>query len=263
MTPLQSLSRVIERHEALAVAVSGGIDSMVLAHVAQQVLGGSARMLHAISPAVPAAATARVRRHAKEAGWRLDLVDAGEFGDPRYRENPADRCYFCKLNLYGTIAALTDGPIASGANRDDLGDVRPGMRAAEESRVNHPYIAAGLGKREIYALARELGHADLAELPAQPCLASRVETGLVVRSDDLAFVERVEEVLHRRMGAGAVLRCRITHHGVVLELGDELSTDGQADATAEAADLCAAAGRPFLGARAYRRGAAFLREPPS
>ncbi|MCB1493780.1 MAG: adenine nucleotide alpha hydrolase [Rhodobiaceae bacterium] len=260
MSALASLRRVLAGYDTLAVAVSGGIDSMVLAHVAHEVLGSRARMAHAISPAVPAAATARVKRHAARGGWRLDLVDAGEFGDPRYRENPVDRCYFCKLNLYGTVAALTGGTVASGTNVDDLGDFRPGLKAAAEWNVVHPYVDAGLGKEDIYALARDLGLDDLAELPAQPCLASRVETGIAVEAEDLAFIETVEAALARRLGVGAVLRCRITHQGVILELAPDVSGPAQADAIADAADLSAATGRTFLGTRTYRRGAAFLQE---
>jgi len=260
MSILDRLRARLAPHEGLTIAGSGGIDSMVLAHVAHTGLPG-ARMAHAVSPAVPPAATERVRAHAAAAGWRLDLVDAGEFGDPRYRENPANRCYFCKLNLYSTVAALADGPVASGTNADDLGDFRPGLQAAEEYRVIHPYVDAGLGKAEIYALARELDLADLAALPAQPCLASRVETGIRIAAEDLDFVDRVEGALHARLGTGAVLRCRITHAGVIVEL-DESALDSPPGlaALAEARTLADDARRPFLGARAYRQGAAFLRE---
>lgn len=261
MTTRAALYRaLLARDRRLAIAVSGGVDSMLLAHVSQEVLGARARMVHAISPAVPTAATERVRRHARRGGWRLDLVDAGEFDDPRYRANPVDRCYFCKANLYRTIAELADGPIASGTNRDDLADFRPGLEAAHERGVVHPYVEAGLGKRDIYALAREMGLDDLAALPAQPCLASRVETGLPVAPDDLAFVERVEQWLHTRLGPGAVLRCRIGHQGVVLELAETLAEGLEAEAAiTEVARLCQTANRRFLGLRPYRRGAAFLR----
>ncbi len=255
-----ALEAALRRHGALAVAVSGGIDSTVLADVAARALGPGARMVHAISPAVPAAATERVRRHARAGGWRLDLVDAGEFGDPRYRANPVDRCYFCKANLYGTIAAMTEGAIASGTNADDLGDYRPGLRAAAAHGVVHPYVEAGMGKAEIYALARAMGLEDLAALPAQPCLASRVETGIAIDAGDLGFVERVEAALHDRFGLGAVLRCRITGQGAILELGAGLEARG-AEAAALAGRLAQTEGRRFLGHRPYRRGAAFLRPP--
>lgn len=255
MTALDRLHAALARHDRLAIAVSGGVDSMTLAHVAHR--RGPATMVHAISPAVPAEATARVRRHAAHAGWDLRLVDAGEFDDPRYRANPVDRCYFCKVNLYDAIRRLTDGPVASGTNTDDLGDYRPGLKAAEERHVLHPYVEAAIDKGGVYALAAALGLDDLASLPAQPCLASRIETHIPVRKADLAFVETVERELHAHLGPGAVLRCRITAAGVVLELA---APDDAAERIA--ARLCTAAARPFLGTRPYRRGAAFLHGPP-
>lgn len=261
MTALDTLTRVLAARERLAVAVSGGIDSTLLAHVAANVVGTGFRALHAVSPAVPASATERVRRYAHRGGWRLDLIEAGEFDDPEYRANPVNRCYFCKRNLYSTIAGLADGPVASGTNCDDLQDFRPGLTAASDYGVVHPYVDAGLGKSDIYAMASHLGLDDLAVLPAQPCLASRVETGLAIDAGDLAFVERVEAGLQARLGPGAVLRCRITHQGVVVELGDARHPGARVtSAVAMVADLCRQDRRTFLGYRAYRRGAAFLRE---
>ncbi len=261
MNALDALIRTLSAQDHLTVAVSGGIDSMLLAHVTGRVLGCRFRAVHAVSPAVPAAATERVRRHARRGGWRLDLMNTGEFGDPEYRANPVNRCYFCKRNLYRAIADRTDGPVASGTNCDDLSDFRPGLLAAEEQDILHPYVEAGLGKRVIYPLARQLGLDDLAELPPQPCLASRVETGLAIKAGDLAFVERVEKELHARLGPSAILRCRITHLGVVLELA-AAQGDGTRvkSATTLVAELCVREGRRFLGRRAYRRGAAFLQE---
>lgn len=246
----QRLATALSRHDTLTLAVSGGVDSMTLAHMAQRTLGAKAHMVHATSPAVPPLATARVQEHAARHGWRLSLVDAGEFDDPNYRANPVNRCFYCKTNLYGTIAGLADGPIASGTNTDDLGDFRPGLAAAEIWRVCHPYVEAAMGKSDVYALARALGLADLAALAAQPCLASRVETGIAVQPGDLAFVDHIETLLRAEQGVGATLRCRITHAGVIVE------TDlppGPAIAAA-----CHATGRRFLGHRPYRRGAAFL-----
>lgn len=250
------LAAILGRFDALAVAVSGGVDSMTLATFAHR-HGLPVTVIHAVSPAVPADATARVRRHAAAEGWELVVTGSGEFEDARYRDNPVDRCYFCKTNLYDRIAALTGRPIASGANLDDLGDYRPGLIAAAERRVVHPLIEARLAKADVRALARGLGLADVAELPAQPCLASRVETGIAIDAGDLAFVEMAERRLAALIGGGT-LRCRITHEGVVVELGEDAMARVPAVEVAMA-ELCAGAARVYAGARPYRRGAMFVR----
>lgn len=252
-----ALRDAILRPPELAIALSGGVDSMTLAHAAHRLR--EVRMLHAISPAVPEEATTRVRDHARRHGWTLALIDAGEFADPRYRSNPLDRCYFCKTNLYGTIAGLSAGATASGTNTDDLTDFRPGLRAAEEHGVIHPFVEAGIGKAGIRALAAAFGLSDLSELPAQPCLASRVETGIRVEPADMALVERAEALARARLGATSVVRLRITRQGAILELGDATTAD-VAGWLGDVAALCADAGKPFLGLRPYRRGAAFLQE---
>lgn len=251
-----ALARVLGRFEALAVAVSGGVDSLTLATFAHR-HGLPLTVLHAVSPAVPAEASARVRALAAREGWELVVTGTGEFDDPRYRDNPVDRCYFCKTNLYDRIAGLTGRPIASGANLDDLGDYRPGLIAAAERRVVHPMIEAGMTKADVRALARALDLPDIAELPAQPCLASRVETGIAIDAADLAFVERAERRLAALTGGGT-LRCRITREGVVVEL-DEALMDAAPSVATLMAELCAGEARSFAGTRAYRRGAMFVR----
>lgn len=255
---LERLVAQLDRHPRLAIAVSGGVDSMTLAHVAQRFARAPATMYHAAGPAVPVAARGRVEAHAARHGWPLVVLDAGELADERYRANPVDRCYYCKSNLYARIRGLTADPIASGTNRDDLGDYRPGLRAAAERGVVHPYVDAGIAKADVYALARRLGLADLQRLPAQPCLASRVETGIAITAADLAFIDAVEARLAAALGGAAVVRCRVTHGGVVIEHGEAGDAAAAGAARAIGVDACRAEGRVFAGVRAYRRGAAFL-----
>jgi uncharacterized protein len=119
-------------------------------------------------------------------------------------------------------------------------------------------VEAGLGKADVYALAAALGLADLERLPEQPCLASRVETGIAIDAGDLAFIDDVESRLRARLGRESTVRCRVTHGGVVIELGDPARAIEAGDI---ARAVCAAYGRSFAGVRPYRRGAAFLREP--
>jgi len=249
---------VLKAYGELAIAVSGGIDSMTLAFVAHRSSGQPVSMVHAVSPAVPAEATARIRRYAAREGWRLSTVDAGEFADASYRANPVNRCYFCKSNLYDRIRELSPGLIASGTNLDDLGDFRPGLKAAEERRVVHPFVEARIGKAGIRELARWHGLTDIAELPAQPCLASRVETGIRIEADDLAFIDAAERHIRGHVSANANVRCRLTRHGVVLEVGGQDNCD--LDHLAGLARIfCQDAGRVFAGVRPYRQGSAFLR----
>jgi uncharacterized protein len=247
----------------IAIALSGGVDSMTLATIAHRRLGrGRVRMMHAVSPAVPPPATARVRDVAAAEAWDLQVLDAGEFDDPRYRANPYNRCFFCKTNLYGAIAGHTDRQILSGTNVDDLGEYRPGLEAAREHRVRHPFVEAGLRKAEVRALARRLGLGAVAELPASPCLSSRVETGIPIAAEMLAFIHDVEELVKAKLEP-ATVRCRVRAAGVVVEL-DRDSLEAMAADTRRVMEEAILAARPVAGRTmpvafaAYRTGSAFV-----
>jgi len=259
----EDLGRRLAAIDAVAVAVSGGVDSTTLAVLAHRTLGARATMMHAVSAAVPPQATARVRELAAREGWRLELLDAGEFADPRYRANPADRCFYCKTNLYAAIAAQTRATILSGTNRDDLDDWRPGLKAAAEHGVRHPYVEAGIDKAGVRSLARELGLGEVAELPASPCLSSRVETGLMIDPAELGLIDAIETLVSASVAARTV-RCRLRRDGLVVELDAaalaELTSERRDSLAAEIAARAAASGsaRPVSFA-AYRMGSAFLR----
>ncbi len=216
-----SLQSVLIVYPRLAIAVSGGVDSMTLAAIAFDTLGERVLLVHAMSPAVPADATQRVIDHATRYQWPLKCVDAGEFADERYRANPVNRCYFCKSNLYARLSDVWDGPIASGANLDDLGDYRPGLLAASEHRVVHPLIEANIDKAMVRQLAAYKGLTQIVDLPAQPCLSSRVQTGIAINATDLLFVHRIERYLMQVLGPGDI-RCRITAQGVRVEVAKAL-----------------------------------------
>jgi uncharacterized protein len=263
MPDLAALERVLGGIGGAAIAVSGGVDSMTLATVAGRLAGHDFAVFHALSPAVPADATSRVRRHAAGEGWVLREIDGGEFDDPNYRANPVDRCFYCKTNLYDSIAAATEKPVLSGTNLDDLDDYRPGLEAARRHGVRHPFVEVGIDKAAVRAIARHLSLDDLAELPAAPCLSSRVETGLRIEGDQLALIDAVEKFVARRLGAH-VVRCRIRREEVVIELDAPglaaLGGAGAGDLSRVIASMLKAEqiDKP-LDFRPYRMGSAFLR----
>jgi uncharacterized protein len=211
------LVRVLESMGPVAVAVSGGVDSLTLAATAHRVFGDKFVAFHAVSPAVPPRATERVEQLASRSGWPLEIVDAGEFDDDRYLANEVDRCYHCKFNLYERIADSTELQIVSGTNTDDLSDFRPGLEAAEEHNVRHPFVEAGISKESIRAIARHIGLGSVAELPAAPCLSSRLQTGITVTPTRLRFIDEVEELAREFLSPKSV-RCRVFSERIEIQL---------------------------------------------
>jgi len=263
---LARLRSILSDIGPLAVAVSGGVDSMTLAVVAHQVLDNEARMLHAVSPAVPVEASERVSRYAQRMGWRLERIDAGELTDPSYLANPHDRCFYCKTDLYATMSARVDCTLVSGTNGDDLGDYRPGLKAAAHHGVRHPFVEADMDKAAVRAVARELALPDLAQLPASPCLSSRVETGIPIDPGVLSAIDRAEQLIRREL-APKTARCRIRSESVVIELDPPslaaMDTATTAQLRQAIGALLAAAGVSHpVTFEGYRMGSAFLRPAP-
>jgi pyridinium-3,5-biscarboxylic acid mononucleotide sulfurtransferase len=247
----------------VALALSGGIDSLTLAAYLRA-REHNLVAFHAVSAAVPVESTARARALCEERGIVLEVIDAGEMADPRYLENPADRCFTCKSHLYDAIAGQTDRLVVSGTNADDLGDYRPGLQAAAARGVRHPFADAKLPKSAVRSLARALGLGALSELPAQPCLASRVETGIQIDPRVLMAVGDVERRARVLLGDTATVRCRVRRSGAVLELDERalslMDERARARLAADTAPLLREAGlEDRLLFERYRMGSAFLR----
>lgn len=195
----------------VAVAYSGGIDSTVVAQAAQIALGDDAVAVTAVSDSLASGELEEAEVLAKQIGIRHRVIRTEEFADPNYVRNNVDRCYFCKSELYGRLAGLLGelgvDAIASGANTDDLGDHRPGMRAASENGVRHPLQECGLGKAEVRALAKAWGLPTW-DKPATPCLSSRIAYGEDVTPDRVKMIDAAEGWLRKR---GLIL-LRVRYH---------------------------------------------------
>jgi uncharacterized protein len=202
--PLARLRAIIRGYESTITAFSAGVDSTLVAVVAQQELRDAALAATAVSASLAPSELADALKLASELQLNHRLVETREVQDERYATNPVDRCYFCKTHLYTQLESLAKEVnarhILNGLNVDDLGDWRPGARAAAErkDRVRSPLHEAGLGKAEIRQAARELGLPN-AEKPALACLSSRVPYGERVTPEKLERVARAEEAL-RQLG---------------------------------------------------------------
>lgn len=263
---LERLNAILDGMGEIAVAVSGGIDSLTLAQAAHVRLGERAEMVHAVSAAVPAEATARVRALTQREGWNTRVIDAGEFDDANYVANPLNRCFYCKGALYTSIGTMSERQVVSGANADDAKDFRPGMDAAAREGVRHPFLEAGIDKQGVRAIARRLGLGALAELPASPCLSSRIETGVKVTPEALRFVHGVETLIGARLSAKGLapsaVRCRVRAVGAAVELDAHCIPELDADLRAEIDHLAAARGYATpVPIEPYRMGSAFLKDP--
>src|SRR5437879_1510629 len=197
--------------QRVAVAFSGGIDSTVVAQAAHLALGARAVAVTADSPSVPRAELEEARALAQRIGIRHRVVTTEEFEDPDYVRNDGTRCYYCKSELYGRIEELLPelgvAVICSGANLDDRGDYRPGLKAAGEHAVRHPLQEASFTKADVRALALAWGLPTW-DKPASPCLSSRLAPGVEVTRARTAMIEAAETYL-RSLG---YRECRVRLH---------------------------------------------------
>lgn len=248
----------------LVVALSGGVDSAVLLWAAVRALGPD-RVLAVTgrSPAVPENDLSDAAAVARAVGCRHRVVPTLELERPQYVENRGDRCFHCRTELFEILASLAreEGleAVAYGAIADDLGDDRPGMRAARDLGVLAPLLEAGMTKQDVRRLAGRAG-LPVRDKPAAACLSSRLPVGTPVTPERLRQVERAEAAL-KSLGFG---RVRVRHHGEIARV--ELDPDGIARAAGPASRLrvveaVRAAGFRFatLDLEGYRTGGGVAR----
>jgi uncharacterized protein len=221
-TKLEALRALLKSYGSCLVAYSGGVDSVFLARVAHEVLGYRALAAIADSPSLPRRELAEALDIAARFGFPVRVIQTQEFANENYTANPANRCYFCKHELFEELTPLALAEnftvIAYGENASDIGDFRPGAQAACEFQVRAPLKEAGLTKTEIRELSAQLG-LPTADKPQMACLSSRVPYGETVTPEKLRMIEQAEYVL-RDLGFHDV---RVRHHEMKVTSGNQAS----------------------------------------
>lgn len=213
----ERLREIFRELESVVVAYSGGVDSSYVAYIANSELGPRAVCITGQSASLPAYQRAEIDRVVERFGFQHEVIQTEELDNPGYSANNPDRCFFCKDELYTRLESVARGRgiqnIVDGSTVDDLGDYRPGRRAALQHAVRSPLIEAGLNKSEVRELSRR-ATLPTWDKPASPCLSSRIAYGTTVTIERLSKVDRGEEIL-REFG---FREFRVRHHDQLVRL---------------------------------------------
>jgi uncharacterized protein len=213
----QALKEMIASQGSMIISYSGGVDSALLAVLATEVLGNSARCILLDSPVVPRTAVAEARQIAEAFGLSLEIMPVRIMDDERFKTNPADRCYWCKKKSFKVLKWRKDSLnftcIADGINVSDHGEHRPGLLASTEDGICHPFLEAGITKADIREIAQAKG-LKFWNKPSDACLSSRIPYGDEITYKKLAMIEEAEAFLHTR----GFSTCRVRLHGVVARI---------------------------------------------
>jgi len=213
----ERLRKIFRELESVVVAYSGGVDSSYVAYIANAELGPRAVCITGQSASLPAYQRAEIDRIVEKFGFQHEIIQTEELENPGYSANNPDRCFFCKDELYTKLESVARGRgiqnIVDGSTVDDLGDYRPGRRAAMQHAVRSPLIEVGLSKTEVRELSRR-ATLPTWDKPASPCLSSRIAYGTTVTIERLSKVDRGEEIL-REFG---FREFRVRHHDQLVRL---------------------------------------------